>query len=160
MKYFAYGSNLNHKQMAERCPGSKFLKRVYLENYHFLFDGYSRRWDGAPENITESEGDVVWGGLYEISEKNLASLDKCENCNSVESKSGICSQCGEDLYAREEMDFKDDNGKKIKALVYFRTGLKEGEPSEKYLNTVVQGAHDCGLPKEYISFLVGDKVEV
>ena len=105
MKYFAYGSNLNHKQMAERCPDSKFLKRVFLENYRFIFDGYSTRWDGAPENIEPSVSDMVWGGLYEISEKDLANLDKCENCNSAESKKGISSKCCEDLYPIKEMEF-------------------------------------------------------
>lgn len=153
MKYFAYGSNLNHKQMVERCPDSKFLKRAYLDNYRLVYDGYSKRWDGAPANIVESRGDMVWGGVYSISEKDLERLDKCENCNNSKSKEGICSQCGEDLYARKEMVFFDDNGREVRALVYFRTGREESEPSAKYLETVLCGAHDCGLPKNYINAL-------
>lgn len=160
MKYFAYGSNLSHKQMVERCPDSKFLKRACLKDYRLTYDGYSKRWDGAPGNIIESTGDIVWGGLYEISEKDLDRLDKCENCSSAKGKNGICSGCGEDLYARKEMEFEDDQERKIKAFVYFRTGLRENKPSDKYLCTVLEGARDCGLPEEYISFLDSEKVKV
>lgn len=150
MKYFAYGSNMSHEQMSKRCPDSKFLERAQLENYRLIYDGQSNRWGGAPGNIIESDGDTIWGGLYEISDKDLERLDKCENCNSIESKNGTCSQCGEDLYAREKMKFKGDDGGEVEALVYFRTGKEEGEPSERYLDTVIRGAHDCGLPEDYI----------
>ena len=27
MLYFAYGSNLNHKQMKTRCKGAKYIKK-------------------------------------------------------------------------------------------------------------------------------------
>ena len=30
MLYFAYGSNLNHKQMAQRCKDSSFIKKFTL----------------------------------------------------------------------------------------------------------------------------------
>lgn len=61
MYYFAFGSNMNHKQMKERCPNSKFIKRVYLENYKFVYDGYSYTRRGPVANIVESQEEIVWG---------------------------------------------------------------------------------------------------
>lgn len=70
--YYAYGSNMNHKQMKERCPDSRFLKRVYLKGYRFVYDGYSVIRKGPVANIIETKNgdDVVWGGLFEISEND------------------------------------------------------------------------------------------
>ncbi len=59
MKYFAYGSNMNHKQMKQQCPESKFLKRAYLDDYSLIYDGYSKSRDGAVANIIKSENDRV-----------------------------------------------------------------------------------------------------
>ena len=37
MLYFAYGSNLNHRQMKHRCSGSKFIKKFTLKGYKLIF---------------------------------------------------------------------------------------------------------------------------
>ena len=41
--YFAYGSNLNKKEMLERCPDSKPEFVVTLSNYQLVFAGWSRK---------------------------------------------------------------------------------------------------------------------
>ena len=37
MLYFAYGSNLNHKQMKKRCKDSIFIKLINLKDYTLTF---------------------------------------------------------------------------------------------------------------------------
>ena len=37
MLYFAYGSNLNHQQMENRCDGAKYLKSYTLKGYKLCF---------------------------------------------------------------------------------------------------------------------------
>ena len=37
MFYFAYGSNLNRKQMKRRCKDSRFIKKITLKNYILTF---------------------------------------------------------------------------------------------------------------------------
>ena len=37
MLYFAYGSNLNHAQMKNRCIGSKYIKKFILRDYKLIF---------------------------------------------------------------------------------------------------------------------------
>ena len=39
MKYIAYGSNLNLKQMAMRCPTAKVVGRAMLKDYQLTFRG-------------------------------------------------------------------------------------------------------------------------
>lgn len=137
MLYFAYGSNMNHKQMKQRCPSSKFIKRIYKKGYKFVYDGYSKIREGAVANIVKSKGNVVWGGLFKINKDNLGALDCCE---------GYFSK----IYDRKTIIVKDDKGKGYKAIVYFRTGKDVGAPHRKYRKIIIKGAKDCGLPKDYI----------
>ena len=37
--YFAYGSNLDLEQMAQRCPDAEIVGPVRLENYELRFRG-------------------------------------------------------------------------------------------------------------------------
>jgi gamma-glutamylcyclotransferase (GGCT)/AIG2-like uncharacterized protein YtfP len=134
--YFAYGSNMNHKQMKERCKSAKFLCRAYLENYDFVYDGYSSLRKGAVANIVPKEKSVVWGGLWEIDKKDIQQLDRCEG-HPV-------------FYKRKEVIVKDDNNKEYRAIVYLRDPQKLNNPSDEYRKTVIEGAITCGLPNEYI----------
>ncbi len=119
-----------------RCPSSRFLRPVLLEGYRFVYDGHSCKWNGAVANIIESENDIVWGGLFEIDQDNLAALD--------------CYEGYPDSYDKDWFMVKDDKGKSCKAITYFRTAKEPGKPSKEYRETVMQGAKDCKLPEEYI----------
>ena len=136
MLYFAYGSNLNHKQMNCRCRDNKFIKKVYLDNYTFVYDGYSNEWKGAVANILKSADNIVWGGLYEISKSDLENLDRYEGFPNS--------------YNKEELKVKDDQGNIYKVITYFRTGEKIGIPSDKYKKIIIDGAKDCNLPDNYV----------
>ncbi|QAT16669.1 gamma-glutamylcyclotransferase [Candidatus Velamenicoccus archaeovorus] len=144
MLYFAYGSNMNKKQMKERCPSSKFIKRAYVEGYEFVYDGYSQSRKGAVANIIKSENEKVWGCLFEINEDNLSALDCYE---------GYFSR----VYDKKTIMVKDDEGKSHSVIVYFRTGKEVGVPHEDYQCDVIQGAKDCGLPEDYIKNVLNAK---
>ncbi len=135
--YFAYGSNLHLRQMKKRCPGSLFIRRAYLENYRFIYDGYSNTREGAVASIIKSPGDIVYGGLFEITENDLQKLDRYEGYPWN--------------YLRDYFDIADEKKSRYNAVAYFREGKRPGIPSEYYKQTVVQGAEDCGLPEGYIS---------
>jgi gamma-glutamylcyclotransferase (GGCT)/AIG2-like uncharacterized protein YtfP len=134
--YFAYGSNMNHKQMKERCKSAKFLCRAYLENYDFVYDGYSSSRKGAVANIIPKEKSIVWGGLWEIDEKDIKQLDRYEGYPYV--------------YVRKEVIVKDDNNKEYRAIVYLRNPQELNNPNDEYRKIVIEGAVACGLPNEYI----------
>jgi gamma-glutamylcyclotransferase (GGCT)/AIG2-like uncharacterized protein YtfP len=135
--YFAYGSNMSHQQMRERCPSSEFVSAVFLQGYKFVYDGWSSKRQSAVANIIASENeDIVWGGLFGINEDNLAALD--------------CYEGYPTTYDRKEVQVKDRKGRIYTAWVYSRMRKERAMPSKEYRNIVVQGAHNCNLPKGYI----------
>lgn len=137
MKYFAYGSNLHHQQMRNRCAQSSYLRRAFLNGYRFVYDGYSYVRKGAVANIIRSDKEMIWGALYEISVQDLEALDRFEGIREKE-------------YVREKMRVYDDTGTICDAWVYLRKDKLPGEPSPEYRATVLEGAQMCGLPDVYI----------
>jgi gamma-glutamylcyclotransferase (GGCT)/AIG2-like uncharacterized protein YtfP len=137
MHYFAYGSNMNFAQMGDRCHGSRFIEKVFLEDFKFVYDGHSKKRNGAVGNIIEHNGEVVWGCLFEITEDDLKILDKCEGYHS-------------NSYDRKEFKVQNEKGNTYIAIAYFRIGKEIGKPSQEYRQIVIQGATNCGLPRIYI----------
>jgi gamma-glutamylcyclotransferase len=135
MYYFAYGSNMNFSQMDKRCPGSRFVSTAILHGFKFVYDGTSKK-GGAVGNIIKDSEAVVLGGLYEINDTHLSTLNKEEGYPIS--------------YNRAEFPVRDEHGNMCYAITYFRTGKQIGEPRPGYRSIVIQGAMDCRLPEEYI----------
>ena len=136
MYYFAYGSNMNHREMLrKRCKGARFLGRAYLDSHKFVFDGYSEHWKGAVGNMVESPSHIVAGGLYEITEVHRDALDVFEGYPKG--------------YDRRLFKVRDDEGRTFDAWAYLVEPRAVGKPSGSYRRVVTRGAKDCGLPSEY-----------
>ena len=132
MYYFAYASNLKHAQMAERAPGAKARFAAVLPNYRLVFGGYSRTWRGGTASLQASRGDKVMGGVYEITEQELARLDKYEGY-PVE-------------YTHVTVTVYPDMGGPVEAVSFIRPRqVVEAKPSEEYLACIKQGYTDWGL---------------
>ncbi len=136
MLYFAYGSNMNHALMEQRCPGCRFLKPVRLEGFRFVYDGNSVPRGGPTANIVTSEFEVVRGGLFEITERDRLALDAAEGYPLS--------------YERRVFEVKDDAGDVHFAWAYYRTGRSIGKPHPDYEKVVLRGAADCRLPDDYV----------
>ena len=76
MLYFAYGSNLNHEQMHERCKDSKYLENFFLEGYNLFFCAINSNHGVA--NIIKKPASIVPGGVWEISTSDEKELDYYE----------------------------------------------------------------------------------
>ena len=130
--YFAYGSNLNRKQMAERCPESKPMFVATLPNYKLVFAGWSREWKGGVATIKLEKGAKVLGAIYDITERELRRLDSYE---------GYLSS-----YNRIKIRVFNEDGDAMEAVTYVKSRpLDETEPSKKYLSIVQQGYRDWRL---------------
>ena len=68
--YFAYGSNMNNSQMAERCPKANNLGAAVLKNW-----GLRER---LHADIEKSKGEEVHGVLWGVTRECLGSLDRYE----------------------------------------------------------------------------------
>ena len=129
MNYFAYGTNLNKKQMLERCPDSKPLSAATLPNFKLVFGDWSRQWRGGVASIKSFKGERVPGAVYELSDRDLRRLDKFEGCPGVYNRLNV-------------MVFNEDSGP-IEAMTYIKSGqLEEAEPSKEYLSIIQQGYRD------------------
>jgi len=132
MYYFAYGFNLGRKQMLERCHDAKPKFVATLLNYKLIFAGWSRKWHGGVASIKPFRDEKVIGAVYEISEKDLRSLDKHEGCPTV--------------YGRRNVVVIMKDGTPVEAVTYIkREQSEETQPSPEYLEVLRQGYKDWGI---------------
>jgi len=130
--YFAYGSNLNKRQMAERCPGSKPRFTAVLPNYKLIFSGWSRKWRGGTATIKRSAQDKVLGAVYSVTDVDLARLDLFEDCPAS--------------YSRLKVTVYPDTGEPLEAITYIKAKQEEEtKPSVEYLSNIQLGYRDWGL---------------
>jgi len=124
--YFAYGTNLNRKQMLERCPDNKPMFIATLRNYKLVFVGWSRQWRGGVASIKPFRGMRVLGAIYEVSEECLRQLDKYESS-----------------YNRLNVTVFDEDDEPIEAITYIKASQSEDtQPSQEYLAVIQQGYRD------------------
>ena len=127
MLYFAYGSNLHHKQMKRRCKDSIFLKKINLKDFKLTFRSKYRAADIEPK-----KNSVVPGGLFEISKSDEKKLDVYEDFPTLYKKHYF-------LYY----------GKKVMTYTMVRKSTFKF-PTERYLNIVKRGYKDCNLDGKYL----------
>jgi gamma-glutamylcyclotransferase len=128
MYYFAYASNLNRKQMAERAPDSKPRFIATLPNFKLTFTARLGR-QGGVASITPHRGEKVIGAVYEISERDLRRLDVKEGYPTV--------------YDRRKVTVWTETNDSIEAITYIKMDQsREIPPSSDYLDIIRQGYRD------------------
>ena len=130
--YFAYGSNMDEKQMERRCQDAKLAGRAKLTGYRFALDVY-----GVATVIPE-KGSAVTGLLWNITDECEKSLDVYE---------GVAKGC----YRKEYLPVECGAGT-IKALIYISNRAElEGKTSSDYMDRVIAAAEAHDLPESYIA---------
>ena len=69
--YLAYGSNLNHQQMAERCPNANYLGNTELKDWRLIFKSVA--------TIEKDLGKYVPVGVFQITDECEKALDIYED---------------------------------------------------------------------------------
>ena len=132
MLYFAYGSNLNWKQMLkERCPGAKFICKYQLKGYKLIFSSYQPKRVFGHANIVRQNKSKTPGAIWNITKKNEKVLDWYEGVPYY--------------YQKKYLRWK---GKKM--LVYIQKDFVKKKPSLEYIQTIVDGYNDCNLDLSYL----------
>lgn len=127
--YVAYGSNLNLKQMAYRCPTAKLIGTGVIENYELQFKGMP---SCAYATIAPCKGKSVPVAVWNIKPIDEMRLDRYEGYPSH--------------YFKQDIPVKMNNGEELTAMVYIMAlNQKFGLPSGSYYNTVLQEYRDCGF---------------
>ena len=127
MLYFAYGSNLNHYQMKNRCIGSKFVKKYILKGYKLCFSHKTNRSVYGHANIIKNKKSEVQGALWNITKDDENELDGYEGVD----------------YNYYHKEYFNLNSKKV--LVYMQKKYYIQKPNSTYLHTIIEGYKDCIL---------------
>ena len=136
--YFAYGSNLDARQMRARCPSSLPLCRARLPHHTLDFTYYSTRWRGGAADVRPRAGDVVWGVVYQLDAPEIAVLDGFE--------------VG---YDRISVDVVDDRSRVHRALSYTVREKGSFPPSDVYLEKLLRWGERWRFPADYLESVRG-----
>ena len=130
--YFAYGSNLCVRQMAQRCPGAVDPRPATLADHDWLIN------ERGVATVEQFDGSQVHGVVWQVTDNDLATLDSAE---------GVPIR-----YRRDRLTVHTDDGSH-QAWVYIDHRVEPGPPRPGYLERVVDGALQHGLPQRWIDFL-------
>ena len=136
MLYFAFGSNLNRKQIKRRCKNSRFISRHILKNYQHVFRGIY----GAADIQRKKESSVL-GAIYDINKVDEKKLDAYEEFPKV--------------YVKKYFKIW---GKKV-MFYYMPCKTKQTEPSRRYLSSIIQGYKDCGYKNSHVLVLRARRIK-
>jgi hypothetical protein len=157
MWYFAYGSNLNSRAVAEwarhfgfRPPAMKPGKPAVLDNYRLGFPIFSEYYSGGIADIVYDPGKYVQGAVFDLSESELAVLDQKVGRRT----DAAGKEMG--LYARLKVKIAPlGKGEPIEAVTYQGVSADRYHipPTRHYMDLVIQGAYSFGLSMMWISYL-------
>lgn len=147
--YFAYGSNLDPEQMEWRCPDAIALGAARLDDWAWRIGGRGYA------TVSPEHGDHVWGAIWNVSDLDLARLDRYE---------GVAGG----LYRREIVTVIADTGRthpgplaesptderSVDCLIYIENYDDVGLPSDLYLERIIAGAQAFELPQTWIDELL------
>ena len=126
--YLAYGSNLNHRQMADRCPNASYLGNTMLEDWRLIFKSVA--------TIEKDLGKYVPVGVFQITDACEKALDIYEDYPR--------------LYDKKELDVILA-GTQVTAMTYVMVA-KYGiaPPSKKYFDVISEGYKNCDLNSDFL----------
>jgi hypothetical protein len=126
---WAYGSNLNKRQMLLRCPAAVPLEALTVQNLILRFRGVA--------DVAYRTGAYCEGALWAITRDCERALDDYE---------GVGSGGFGGLYRKCHFDYVDpDSGEQHRVLYYKMNRHGIMPPSEGYLDCILQGYADFGI---------------
>ncbi|MFB2891353.1 gamma-glutamylcyclotransferase family protein [Aerosakkonemataceae cyanobacterium BLCC-F50] len=143
-RVFMYGSNLDCDRLRSRIKNwdGKYLRAV-LPGYELRFNKRLKI-GGVAANVMPHSTRKVWGIIVELETDDLNCLDQREGYPSH--------------YNRHECVVYTENLRKINAQVYIACPehITEGQlPSYEYLEYIIKGGNNCGLPYDYVQAIKG-----
>lgn len=157
MWYFAYGSNLNTRAVAEWCrafghkaPSLKNGKPAVLDNYRLCFPLYSDFWGGGVADIVYDAGKYVMGAVFDLSDAEMAILDTKvgRSVDSTGRETGIVKR----ISVRVSPLGK---GEPTEAITYTGINLEKYHipPTKHYMDLLIQGLYTHGLSMMWTAYI-------
>ena len=140
--YIAYGSNLNLRQMAMRCPTAQLVGTGEVRDYELQFKGAPY---GAFATICATEGAAVPVAVWSLQNRDEKVLDIYEGV-----KAGH--------YFKKEIPVQLGDQTKL-ALVYIMNPEAQfGIPTQRYYNAVLEGYENCKLDPHILNRAVDESI--
>jgi len=141
--YFAYGSNMSTARLQARVAGARPLGRAFVDDWRLVFDKPGRDGTGKA-NLASLAGARTWGVLFEIPAPAWTVLDGFEPG-----------------YERCAFRFerRETRAREAHAYVYppasrvSEARAATNPPSEEYLEHVLAGAREHGLPRAHVAWI-------
>lgn len=156
MYYFAYGSNLNARAVADWCRhhGHRPLqlrggKPTILDNYRMCFPIFSEYWGGGIGDIVYDPGKYTAGVLFDLTEAEMKVLDL-----KVGRKLEGDKEVG--VYSRIDVKVAPmGRGESFNATTYQGVNIEKYHipPTQNYMDLLIQGAYSHGLSMMWIAYL-------
>ena len=142
LKIFSYGSNMSTRRLAARVPSARFVATGHVVGYTLRFHNKGRLDSSGKANMlhTGSEEDRVWGVLWKIDPAQKPDLDRAEGVGAG--------------YEEERVEVRVPGVPGVSARAYVADPAYIDDrllPYEWYLDFVVAGAREHGLPKAYVT---------
>lgn len=139
--YFGYGSNMDIDLLRRRIGNNTIIPVSYglLENYRLIFP----RGVGS---VIPDDNYAVYGCVFLLTQQELKKLDVVEGYREDRERSL-------NSYNRDPIEIILPTNEKIIADIYIQVRETEDLPSNSYKQTIIKGANDCNLPREYIDWL-------
>jgi gamma-glutamylcyclotransferase len=141
--YFAYGSNLLDTEIGRDVPSAEFKGIGYVAGHSLVFNKHTQTRGGDAANIVPQPDAQVWGCLYRMDEKALAALKRRERGYVV------AALTAHRITGHNDASQPTD----VFTFLAERTCEKRCGPSRYYLNLIIGGAKQRGLPNHYIRWL-------
>ena len=131
--YFAYGSNMDVDQMADRCPSARIVSVCRLDGHSFLIN--SR---GVATLVPDASSHAL-GVLWDLPPEDEQTLDDYE---------------GVPTYYQKHLVTVEKDREAIPALIYQATDSTPGRSRPEYMKGIVTAARQHGFDEKYVAELI------
>lgn len=135
--YFAYGTLLDFDEMTRFCPSAKSLGVMRLLDYKLKFSFCKKNSDQGGCDLESCPGNVMYGILYELPEKELRDLNRL-------------SGHGDGLWTNMSINLINEKEEVVPAQTYvIPTAGDDYTPSEAYVRPILTGLEVLPIPDDY-----------
>ncbi len=132
--YLAYGSNLNMRQMRQRCPRATPIAKFLLQDWRLVFRGVA--------DIIEEPGAEVAVGAWRITRECEAALDRYEGFRAHDPEGS--------MYRKVYIDMNEPISGEHRVMFYTMNSTGIMPPSEGYFDSILEGYNDFRLPRKLL----------
>lgn len=143
--YVSYGSNMDEKQMMERCPDAELIGKGMLQDYELVF---RRSCTGFYASIDRCKGSKVPVIVWNINEDDEARLDGYEGYPAWYDKITVCVKLEDDFRKNEKHTNFGTSPRQKEKYAEFKNAFRKGEDIEtiEAMTYVLPEDRPMGIP--------------